>query len=79
MQLCAGHRVGQPLLEKIVEVIAEARRLREENARLREHAELKVIRAGDFLRAALSIIEAGEEQYRTPEVPEAPEAAERDG
>jgi hypothetical protein len=73
MQLCSG------LVDELVEFIANMRRLSEENERLRgqlatarEHAELKVNRAGDFLRTALGIIEAGEEQYRSPEAPEAP-------
>jgi hypothetical protein len=72
MELTSG------LVDLLVDVVAEGRRLREENQVLRgqmaserEHAELKVTRAGDFLRTALGIIETGEEQYRAPEAPEA--------
>jgi hypothetical protein len=69
MQLTGG------LIDELTELVAGIRRLREENERLRaelasrrEHAELTVVRAGDFLRTALSIIAAGEEQYSSPEI-----------
>jgi hypothetical protein len=75
IEFCAGHQVspGGGLFRKIVGLLAEVRRLGEENQELREeiatqreHAALTVVRAGDFLRAALSIIETGDDQYRSP-------------
>jgi hypothetical protein len=63
------------LFERIVELVAGRRLWREESERLRrlaERAELKVTRTGDFLRTALNVLEAGDEQYHPPEAPSAP-------